>query len=262
MHHSLFENMHRTSGGMRIPNQPTIQSSPNRPRILSPLPSWIASHQATARYMPLDGSALSGLDVSVPPALRNAVPKRIGEYRAGRTCAHAAISAMDTPVVGDEIQLHDWPILGPDRAPIWPSGITGSLTHSDAFVICVIAASTSFYGIGVDLEPATPDLEMADIADSVCRPEERALVANTCWSASRVTVLFSAKEAIFKALYPSLKRFVGFDEVRLTSITNDVMVFDALPDLASQIPTDTQLSVSVSKWQNHVLTFCARPRIP
>lgn len=232
----------------------------NLPRILSPLPPWISSNDASVRFMRLDGSALPSLNVSTPPALQNAVAKRIGEYRAGRTCARAAIDALKPSANADDLSDHDWPVFGPDRAPIWPQGITGSLTHSDTFVICAIVASTRFHGIGIDLEPVLPDFEMADIADSVSHPDERALAANSSWSGSGIAVLFSAKEAVFKALYPTLERFVGFDEVRLTSITSGNLIFEPLPDLAAQIPNETTLSVSVSSWRDHVLTFCARSR--
>ncbi len=54
--------------------------------------------------------------------LIKAVPKRIHEFAGGRACARAALSQIGYGGVAV--------LRGADRAPIWPAGATGSITHT------------------------------------------------------------------------------------------------------------------------------------
>ncbi|MEV4420566.1 hypothetical protein AB0L40_11415 [Patulibacter sp. NPDC049589] len=54
-------------------------------------------------------------------AVRHAVETRRREFVTGRACAHRALAALGVPVV---------PIMsGPNREPLWPEGVVGSITH-------------------------------------------------------------------------------------------------------------------------------------
>ncbi|KMK66297.1 phosphopantetheinyl transferase component of siderophore synthetase [Puniceibacterium sp. IMCC21224] len=222
------------------------------------LPTWLDDAGLSARWMTLDGSDMATLGISLPPVLGRAVAKRQGEYRAGRTCARYAIRQLrPTPPVFDSSTV-DWPLLGPDRAPIWPSGVIGSLTHNSGFVICVVGASQQFSGLGIDVEaPVAPD-DSLGLGPRIVHPDELALLVNTPWSEAGFTLLFSAKEALFKAVYPTVRRFVDFHEARLTALTDDILHFELMPDLASQLGHQRTLYVRAAWWRGQVLTFCAR----
>jgi 4'-phosphopantetheinyl transferase EntD len=96
----------------------------------------------------------------------------------------------------------------PNGAPDWPAGFIGSLAHDTKMAAAVIARSNEFGGIGVDVE------EPAPLADEVT-----ALVANPfeqqqfCRQPIDGKLLFSVKEAIFKAVHPTDRVFLEFDEV-------------------------------------------------
>lgn len=140
-----------------------------------------------------------GLGVTDPRAAHPAfpgevvqgVPKRLAEFRAGRAAARLALA---------ELGLPDRPIpAAPDRAPIWPQGLQGSITHSDSLCLAVIGR---LRGIGADLEEAEPLDE--GLRDAVLRPEEAAATP------LEAKLIFSAKEAAYKAQYALSRQLFDF----------------------------------------------------
>ena len=132
-----------------------------------------------------------------PGEVVRGVPKRIAEFRAGREAARTALAELGLPA-------RPLP-AAPDRTPIWPMGIAGSITHSER--LC-LAVAGRFRGIGVDLEPAVA--LPADLRDSVLVTEE---VAATDHEAK---LIFAAKEAVYKAQYALTRQLLGFDSVAVT----------------------------------------------
>jgi 4'-phosphopantetheinyl transferase EntD len=149
----------------------------------------------------------------IPPALRpeeaaavsRAVPTRQKEFALGRWCARVALEELGagTPTL----------LVGPDRGPLWPSGIVGSITHCVGFVGAAVARSTSLTSIGFDVEPATPLGQ--DLVSLVCRVEEIESVGSMTplAGAGWFKVLFSAKEAIHKCISPLSGIMLDFRDV-------------------------------------------------
>src|SRR5690349_8745449 len=95
-----------------------------------------------------------------------AIEKRVLEFAAGRACARAAMK---------ELGLGDVAIpAGEDRAPVWPVGVVGSITHTDAYCLAVVADASRFASIGVDVEAA--GRLKADLWRLTLHDEERAVV--------------------------------------------------------------------------------------
>lgn len=88
----------------------------------------------------------------------------------------------------------------PDRAPVWPFGLAGSISHSD--LACIAAVSTGLAGLGLDLEPLRP-LDPA-VAALVTGPEDRVVA-----DGDPGLLVFCAKEAAYKAQYPLTRRLFG-----------------------------------------------------
>lgn len=140
------------------------------------------------------------------PLLEGRTPRRRDEFSSGRYCARRAMAARGMP---------EGPVsIGADRAPVWPSGMKGSLTHSRQLVGA--AVSESLLGLGIDLEhfgrlsrrAAERILTAAEIQELDADGEVGFL--------HRATILFSAKEAVYKAIYPMAGLYVGYREVQIT----------------------------------------------
>ncbi len=126
------------------------------------------------------------------------VPKRRASFSAGRTAARDCLSMMGHEAVDIPTQ---------DRAPIWPEGLVGTITHSETQCLAAVASAETFHGLGVDLEPCRS--VAPDMSDVILRPEERDM------SDDLVLRSFSAKEAVYKALSSRAGRIMSFHEVCL-----------------------------------------------
>src|SRR4029079_7138576 len=81
-------------------------------------------------------------------AVVRAVEKRRREFFAGRFYARAAMA---------QLGMNPIPIaVLPSRAPDWPRGLTGSISHSEDVCVAVVAAHSAFAGVGIDIELSLP----------------------------------------------------------------------------------------------------------
>ena len=60
--------------------------------------------------------------------------------------------------------------LGPNRAPLWPRGIVGSISHCEGYCAVVAARQDRFAGLGLDVERGEP--LGRNLVKRVCRPTE------------------------------------------------------------------------------------------
>ena len=97
--------------------------------------------------------------------------------------------------------------------PVFPDGISGSLTHTEGFRAALVGHSHRWRSLGIDAEPARnlPDGVLQAIANRHERRRLRNLSANHGVQCAD-TVLFSAKEATYKAWFPLTQRFLDFDQ--------------------------------------------------
>ena len=138
-------------------------------------------------------------------AVARAVPKRRTEFAAGRCAARAAMAEIGfAPAAIPQ---------GPDRAPTWPSGVSGSIAHCDTCCVSVVALKEHHQTLGVDIEPATP--LSPDLFAVICTPAERAWLAGEPDPGLAAKMIFSAKEAVYKAQYPLTGKVIGFEAVTL-----------------------------------------------
>jgi 4'-phosphopantetheinyl transferase EntD len=152
-----------------------------------------------------DPKAAGALWPEETAAIARAIPKRRAEFAAGR---HAARSAM--------VELGRAPCAipqGPDRAPLWPAGLSGSIAHCDECCIAAVAYKKDYQTLGLDIEPATA--LAPDLTDIICTKPERDWLANLPDPGLAAKMIFSAKEAVYKAQYPLTGKVIGFDEVTL-----------------------------------------------
>lgn len=137
-----------------------------------------------------------------------AVEKRRREYVAGRVAAHRAM---------EKLGLSARPVLSNrSRAPSWPRGLTGSLTHNDTTCVAAVARASQVRSIGIDVEDESP--LGPDLIATICTLEERAWLATQPEAARGhlAKLIFCAKEAVYKCQYPVSHRLLDFDAVLVT----------------------------------------------
>lgn len=138
-------------------------------------------------------------------AVGRAVEKRRREFVTARACARDALAQLGLPEQAIP--------AGARGEPLWPAGVVGSITHCDGYRACAAARTSDLFTIGVDAEvnEPLPDGVLGDIALA----PEREWIADlarrgpeVCWD----RLLFSAKEAIYKAWFPLAGRWLGFED--------------------------------------------------
>ncbi|MFG2040408.1 4'-phosphopantetheinyl transferase [Dactylosporangium sp. NPDC048998] len=154
--------------------------------------------RAPAPLFPEEAALVAGAD-----------PKRRTEFATARACARRALGELGLPPV---------PVLrDASRAPRWPHGVVGSLTHCAGYRAAAVARADAFAAVGIDAEPHAP---LPDgVLGLVAGPVERAELArlgradgSVCWD----RLLFCGKEAAYKAWYPLTRRWLGFGDAVVT----------------------------------------------
>jgi enterobactin synthetase component D len=155
--------------------------------------------------------------VSVPAALSGAIPKRRLEFLAGRVCARQAMERIDVSVAADALARDA------DGVPVWPGGVVGSIAHAGRFATAAVAEASEAFGLGVDVEPVMSETVAAEIADLVASQEERRFVAEALCLArlETLTLVFSIKESLFKALYPPTRRHFDYLDCAVVRVDPD-----------------------------------------
>ena len=150
---------------------------------------------------------------SSPPTLAEAAcvaqatAQRRREFQAGRAAARAALRWLGI----DQFDL----LPGVYREPLWPAGIVGSITHTRDHCAVTVARQSEITSLGIDLEPA--DGLAAHMVRTVCSEDERRALRGMPGRAPDVwpKVIFSAKEAFFKAYFPQSRTFLDFHDVKI-----------------------------------------------
>ena len=98
--------------------------------------------------------------------------------------------------------------------PVWPPGIVGSITHSRSLALAVVGRRRDVAGIGVDLELERRVTDQ--LARRVLLVCERERLAEPDWP----TMLFAAKEAVYKAVNPLVGEYLEFTDVEVAASTD------------------------------------------
>lgn len=182
-----------------------------------------------------------------------AVKKRRAELRLGRLVARLALQrhgvASPPPI-----------LKGPSREPLWPVGVTGSISHSSGVAVAAVASRDAYGALGIDIERSDErnldDFPLEQIASTV----------ESSWirggdGAERAIALFSAKETIYKALFPICRRYIGFAEVSCSWDPNAACFrCELLTDLSDSLRKGRSIAVGARSCGPFVLTYLALSR--
>lgn len=134
-------------------------------------------------------------------AVSAAVHSRRSEFSTSRWLARRALQ---------ELSLPSLPIpAGPARQPVWPDGAVGSISHSGTVCAAMVGRAQEYRGVGLDLELVDGlEAELADIVLAPCEPAGYR-------EGHLLRLVFSAKESVYKCLYPLRGVFIDFQDVQI-----------------------------------------------
>ncbi len=218
-----------------------------------PLPRALAGvHLLSTRFDPalLDPEDFPRWGIPTP----RGVSKRQAEFLAGRLCARQALLRLTgAPAV---------PTVAADRSPCWPAGVVGSITHGAGWAGVVVAHQQAWRGLGLDVEHQLEPERADRLASEILTADElqgyAALPA--AQRAQRVTLTFSLKESLFKALYPLVKRRFYFHDAELVACdASGFARLRLLTELSAQWRHGAELEGQFSAFDDHLLTLVSIP---
>ncbi|MCX5573594.1 enterobactin synthase subunit EntD [Enterobacter sp. E-TC7] len=152
--------------------------------------------------------------------LADAGRKRKADHLAGRIAAMHALNERTIPAIG------------PSGEPLWPEGVSGSITHSGTQAMAVVVRDRHAL-IGIDCESILPENEAREIKGGIIDAQEERVLSHAGYPfALALTLAFSAKESLFKALFPLVQAYMGFDSARVTLLDDKTLTLALTRQLA------------------------------
>lgn len=171
------------------------------------------------------------LGLTLPQQLEAAVTKRKAEFVAGRYCAAQALEQLgwaSASLIG----------VGPHREPLWPEGIVGSITHTQGYASAAVARRGSVRAVGIDSETWLKPATAREIGRHILTPGECHDAYVDLFESPHhyLTLVFSAKESLYKCLFPLVNDFFGFHSARIHPLhdSQGQFRFELLEDLNTE----------------------------
>jgi enterobactin synthetase component D len=146
-----------------------------------------------------------------------------------------------------------WLARDVDGLPVWPGGWTGSISHSATAALAAVCPRATGISLGVDIEEIAPAQVARDVSSAVGRPDELAVLSKLP-AALAVMLLFSAKESLYKALYPQLRTFRDFTAARLVAAEGSRFILRLEEDWGTRWPAGRLIQVHHAQRCGHVIT--------
>ena len=174
--------------------------------------------------------------------------KRKLEFEDGRHVAKVALSMLDCD---ESIQQ------GEDRCPIWPEGFVGSISHSENFAWAVAGLQTEFRSIGIDTEPIADEVTARHLRSEIGVDAEWWLGENAGLSPLKTfTTIFSAKEALYKCIYPLNPVFFGFHHVRVVEFGSRRLRLRIQRDCPNKLLDTREIDITYATTDHNAFTAC------
>ena len=178
---------------------------------LSPRPPglhWASAHFDVDAF---DERLLEDSGLTFPPGIASSASKRRAEYFAGRYLAMAL--QREAGFAAQNIGRDE------DGCPLWPEPLIGSISHSGGYAIAAIARRDDMLALGIDAQYWLDEDRAQRLQERICSPEERAVFVEAGLSvAEGISLCFSAKESIYKAFFPAVRRYFGYHSARLLAV--------------------------------------------
>ena len=196
-------------------------------------------------------------DIVKPQGLLKSNKKRKADFFSGRWCVKQLLTKhwdVSNKEAGNVL-------IGESRSPIWPENFCGSITHSKNKAYAIISTLQKYQFVGIDAEHWVTDKLAKSLTPSICSNEEKNLLTSLPINYSQAfTFLFSAKETLFKALFPSVKTYFDFldAEVIKFSLDQKELHIELKKTLSASIAAKQIFIISYKEEVDHVLTYFAQ----
>ena len=173
--------------------------------------------------------------------------KRHSEYLAGRLCAAGALETGQLPARDAD-----------SGRPVWPYGWCGSITHSHGQAAAVAAAQSDWKGLGLDMERLLETQRALRLHSAILtKDEQNWLNTGSDDSAPRLlTLIFSAKESLYKAINPLTGVYFGFQDAQVTEYRQDgQLTLQLLRDLSDEYRSGMEFSCLWTPFGHGMLTL-------
>jgi enterobactin synthetase component D len=123
------------------------------------------------------------------------------------------------------------------------AGIVGSITHTQNFASAAVALTADARTIGIDSERIMDDATAESVMGSIASAREAAGGCPYLPYATYGTLLFSAKESLFKCLYPLSGAMFSFNDAHFALVDGGRGLFELslLRDLSAEFRAGTTL---------------------
>ncbi|MGK4473901.1 4'-phosphopantetheinyl transferase family protein [Aeromonas molluscorum] len=191
--------------------------------------------------------------MALPASLERAAPKRLGEFLAGRLAAREALRPFG--LAGSTVAI------GAAREPLWPAGMEGSISHSvlagQGVALCGVRPAEG--GMGLDLEAWLGPEQGSQLWPGIVDEDEwgRLEAGARAVGLSRaegLTLVFSAKESLFKALHPRVGRYFDFLDARWLGMTAQSLTLELKAPLTPTLPAGWRATLHWQPLSGGVLT--------
>ena len=131
--------------------------------------------------------------------------RRIRDFTAGRIAARHVLAALG---------VSQYPLLKDGDTTLWPEGIIGSIAHSGQYAGVAVARKPEIIALGLDIEEIA---RTSRVAAHITTPHERQLINQLAppLRPEVISLVFSAKESLFKAIHPLVKTYFGFQNAEV-----------------------------------------------
>lgn len=209
-------------------------------------------HFDESNYSP---SLFRELGIYFPEEIKESVGKRQSEFLAGRYAAYqtmlkSGIKEQDIPTI----------LIGKNRSPKWPKDFIGSISHTKSMAVCAFTTLKKFDLIGVDLEYYMQPKVAAEVSSQIYTHSEKAETWNQYIPDNiYTTLIFSAKESLFKSLSPYIQSYFGFESAQVIYIDfhNKCLGLLLSEELSAKHNLKREYNCLFQLYDNYLFTYIA-----
>ena len=224
-----------------------------RDRLLLPGTPPLTLHRICFDAAAFTPACFAAHGMALPASLQHAAPKRLGEFLAGRLAAREALRPFG--LAGNGVAI------GSAREPLWPLGMEGSISHSQlagqGVALCGVRPAQG--GMGLDLEAWLGPEQGSQLWSGIVDEDEWGRLGSGVGAvgldrARGLTLVFSAKESLFKALYPRVGRYFDFLDARWLAMTEQTLTLELKSALTPDLPAGWHCTLHWQRLPGGVLT--------